>query len=71
MHKLILVILLLYPNYCFAYLGPGMGGGLIAATVGIVIALFALIFGIVWFPLKRFFKNYKDKKNNKDKGENE
>lgn len=66
MFKLTLIILLLYPSFSFAYLGPGMGGGLIAATIGIVIAFFALIFGIIWFPLKRYFIKKKNKKENKD-----
>ena len=36
-----------------------MGGGFIAATIGIVIAIFAMIFGILWFPIKRFFNKNK------------
>ena len=38
-----------------AYIGPGMGGGLIAATIGIVVAIIAALFGILWFPLKRLW----------------
>ena len=63
MFKLILFFLIVTINAAHAYLGPGMGGGLIAAMLGIIFALFALIFGIIWFPLKRFFKNRKIKKN--------
>ena len=56
----ILIILVNTPAY--AYLGPGMGGGLIAGILGFLFALFALIFGILWFPLKRLIKNIKEKK---------
>tara|TARA_B100000035_G_C20788956_1_gene460311 strand:+ start:431 stop:601 length:171 start_codon:yes stop_codon:yes gene_type:complete len=49
----------------YAYIGPGMGGGIILATIGIVIAIFAAIFGIVWFPIKRLIKRIKDKKSKK------
>ena len=62
MSKLILIFLfLLIPNYSFAYLGPGMGGGLLAASIGIVVAIFAAIFGVLWFPVKRFLKKKKNK----------
>ena len=36
-----------------------MGGGFIAATLGIIIAIFAMLFGILWFPIKRFFNKKK------------
>ena len=49
-----------------AYIGPGMGGGVILATIGIVVAIIAAIFGIIWFPIKRLFKKKKNKKK-KDK----
>ena len=51
-----------FSNSAYAYLGPGMGGGLIAATLGIIIAIFAALFGLVWFPLKRLLKKRKEKK---------
>ena len=49
----------------YAYIGPGMSGGLLAATVGIVVAIFAAIFGILWFPIKRFLKKRKNTKQEK------
>jgi len=53
------IIFILLPNMSYAYLGPGMGGGFIAATIGIIIAIFAMLFGILWFPIKRFFNKKK------------
>ena len=44
-----------------AYIGPGMGGGVIAAIFGIIAAFFLGIWGILYYPIKRAFKN---KKNN-------
>ena len=41
-----------------------MGGGVIAATIGVVVAIFAALFGIIWFPLKRFLKKKREKKDN-------
>ena len=46
----------------FAYLGPGIGGGIIAATTGVIVAIFAALFGLLWFPMKRLIKKRKEKK---------
>ena len=51
----------------FAYLGPGIGGGILAATLGVIIAILAAIFGLIWFPLKRILKKKKKVKENKNK----
>ena len=45
-----------------AYLGPGMGGGVIAAIFGIIAAFFLGLWGILYYPIKRAFKNKKKKK---------
>ena len=65
MIQFILFFSLSMTTYCYAYLGPGMSGGILAATSGIIVAIFGLLFGILWFPIKRFFKNRKKKKENK------
>ena len=46
----------------FAYIGPGMGGGVIAAIFGIIAAFFLGIWGILYYPIKRAFKNKKKKR---------
>lgn len=51
----------LVPDLASAYVGPGMSGGIIATVLGIVVGLFSAIVGILWFPIKRFIKNRKDK----------
>tara|TARA_Y100000591_G_C21420401_1_gene491882 strand:- start:337 stop:546 length:210 start_codon:yes stop_codon:yes gene_type:complete len=68
MSKILFYTLLFFlsPSSVYAYIGPGMGGGIILATIGIVIALFAALFGIIWFPLKRLIKKIKAKKLKKD-----
>ena len=49
------------------YIGPGMGGGVIAAIFGIIAAFFLGLWGILYYPIKRLLKNKKNKniKNNK------
>ena len=54
---LFLINLFSLPSH--AYVGPGMGGGLLAGVIGFLFAIFALIFGLLWFPLKRLIKNIK------------
>ena len=63
----LIIIFILFPNMSYAYLGPGMGGGFIAATIGIIIAIFAMLFGILWFPIKRFFNKKKKRSRRKPK----
>ena len=56
-------------NQLFAYIGPGMGGGVIAAIFGIIAAFFLGLWGILYYPIKRAFKN-KKKKNSLSKNKN-
>ena len=63
MNKSILFISLFFislPSY--AYIGPGMGGGVIAAIVGFFAAILLGLWGILYYPIKRALKNRKDKK---------
>ena len=61
MNKSILFLFLLsFPSY--AYIGPGMGGGVIAAVVGFFAAILLGLFGILYYPIKRALKKRKDKK---------
>ena len=57
------IIFCLITTSSFAYLGPGVGGGVIAATIGIIVAIFAALFGLIWFPVKRFLKKRREKKD--------
>ena len=41
----LLLSLVLIQNTSYAYIGPGLGGGVIAATIGIIVAIFAALFG--------------------------
>jgi flagellar motor component MotA len=39
-----------------AYIGPGVGAGMIATVLGILTAIALAIFAVVWYPLKRLLK---------------
>ena len=44
------------------YIGPGMGGGAIAAIIGFFAAILLGLWGILYYPIKRALKNRKNKK---------
>ena len=54
----------------FSYIGPGMGGGVIAAIFGIIAAFFLGLWGILYYPIKRALKN-KQKKKTLSKNKNQ
>jgi hypothetical protein len=39
-----------------AYIGPGFGGGVVAAVLGVITAIVLALFAIVWYPIKRLIK---------------
>ena len=49
-------------SFLFAYIGPGMGGGVIAAIFGIIAAFFLGLWGVLYYPIKRALKNKKKNK---------
>ncbi len=46
----------------FLYLGPGLGGGIIAVITGIFLTIFAFIVAIFWVPIKKFLGLFKKNK---------
>ena len=65
------LFLILLPVPAYAYIGPGMGGGIIAIIVGFFAAIFLALWGILYYPIKRALKNRKDKKMLSKKLDNE
>tara|TARA_Y100000590_G_scaffold70042_1_gene76406 strand:+ start:1799 stop:2002 length:204 start_codon:yes stop_codon:yes gene_type:complete len=64
MFRIIIFFLLIFtPSSSYAYIGPGMGGGFLAVLIGLIVAFFAFLFAIIYFPIKRFIKNKKNKNN--------
>ena len=53
LNLLFITLLVLISAPAHAYIGPGMGGGVIAATLGVVVAIFAALFGVIYFPIKK------------------
>ena len=63
--------LFLIPLSSHAYIGPGMGGGVIAITLGFIGAIFLALFGILYYPLKRVIKKRRNKNKDLQKSNDE
>jgi len=55
-------LLAAYPSAAFAYVGPGLGAGALAAILGVAGGLLMLVVGVVWYPLKRLIKRIRARK---------
>lgn len=53
---LALVLCLAAADPALAYVGPGLGIGVIGTVIGLVMALVLAFVGLLWYPLKRVFK---------------
>lgn len=48
--------LLAMPGTAHAYIGPGLGAGVVATVLGLLAAFIMLFVALVWYPLKKLFK---------------
>lgn len=58
---LLLFNLILLPLSAHAYIGPGMGAGVIASVFGFIASIFIALFAILYYPIKRVLKKRKNK----------
>ena len=54
----LVLFLALISSEANAYIGPGMAGGAIATVLGVIVGLGMLVFGTVWYPIKRLVKHF-------------
>lgn len=52
---------LIHPVFAHAYIGPGMGLGVAATVLGLFAAFILLLIGLIWLPVRRFFRNRRQK----------
>ena len=55
----LIIVLLSISSPVFAYIGPGMAGGVFAGVLGVIGAVLLALFGILYYPIKRMLKNRK------------
>jgi hypothetical protein len=46
----------------FIYIGPGLGGGMITAILGLILSFLLAILALFWIPIKRVIQFIKNKK---------
>jgi hypothetical protein len=51
-----IALVVLAPLTANAYIGPGVGAGVVATVLGILAGIMMLIVGVVWYPIKRLYK---------------
>ena len=57
-----ILLVLTLSDPALAYMGPGAGLTFIGSLVALVSAVFAGIFGFIWFPIKRMMKKMRASK---------
>jgi len=60
---LLIGFLILSSSPAAAYIGPGAGLGVAAGILAFIFGLIFLIIAVIWFPLKRWFKDAKRKRS--------
>jgi hypothetical protein len=54
------LLLLLFASFSAdAYVGPGLGLGVIGAIFGAIATVFMAIAGVIWYPIKRLIRKLK------------
>jgi uncharacterized protein YneF (UPF0154 family) len=46
----------------FIYIGPGLGGGMIAAILGVLLSFILGVIALFWIPIKKLFRFLKRNK---------
>lgn len=46
-----------------AYIGPGLGASAIGVIIGIIVSIILALFAILWYPIKRLFKQKRSTPN--------
>lgn len=70
MIKILLLSLFFASLPTHAYIGPGMGGGVIAAVIGFFAAIVLGLWAVLYYPIKRALKKRKKKKITSIKNDN-
>lgn len=59
------------PENAYAYIGPGTGLTAIGAFIALVAGVIIIIFGFVWYPVKRILRSRRARHENDGDGSGE
>ena len=62
---ILLLSILVFAQDALAYVGPGLGAGVIGVILGLVVSVFVALIAVFWYPIKRLFKRGKRDKRGK------
>ena len=57
---LVMISIGLYAGSALAYVGPGVGAGVVAVVIGVISSVFLAVVGIIWYPIKRLMRRRKE-----------
>lgn len=57
----VFLALITFPGLALAYVGPGLGAGVIGVVLGLIASVFLALFALFWYPIKRLAKRRKAK----------
>jgi hypothetical protein len=66
MRLIVLILLTIASSSADAYVGPGLGLGVLGALFGGILAVFLAILGVFWYPIKRLLKKKKSPDPNEE-----
>ena len=66
---ILISMVLVWPIEAIAYIGPGMGAGVIATALGFVGAILLGLFAVLYYPIKRMMKGKNREQNESVKKE--
>lgn len=56
---LIIIFSLFLPSAVHAYIGPGLGAGVIGVVLGLITSLLLAIMAIFWYPIKNLIRKFR------------
>jgi len=60
---IILTFFLSFEQTLLAYIGPGLALGTVVVSIGLILILIFLVIAIIYYPIKKAYQKYKNKKN--------
>jgi hypothetical protein len=50
------------PSAAYAYVGPGLGLGVLGAVLGLIASVALALVGLIWYPVKRLLRERRNRR---------